>query len=505
MRFDLFRRHRIEPLWRKPPLSVTAGANWTDFTPSVIVSRTFLSASWAAKRVGTAARQRSAAMQRACRSTIDACGRVIPLLWFGIALGHAQQRFPDPPPLLTGTASIHGRVIDALSGKPIEGAEVRLVDDTIETETKEVRGRTVTTRQFMRAGKTLTGSDGEYGFDNIRDGPYRLSITHRLYLPSCRGPALVRSQCDVITVVADQRVNDANVPLSPAAVIRGRVLDKDGRPMHGATIRAEFANPMQQSANSVMSGPDGRFEIIAVPPGSPLIRVDPGGGFVWHRVMYYPGVHERDAALPVTVDAGAQVDIEIRMREIPSATIRTTLSGPDGFRIEKMTLANPDTRLLRRMTPAADGAASISDLDEGRYSIAAIATAGSETLAAYQLIIVGTGDYDVPMYLERTAILTGRVLVERGGTLPVNGVTVEAHWIASGGTKLDLTGPERVSLNPDGSFSMSGLFGRRQVQLFGLSDDWIVTAVRAGRSDVTSGIDLQPGSTTELTIVVSRK
>lgn len=445
-------------------------------------------------------------MQRACRLAIEACRRVIPLLWFGIALAHAQQRFPDSPPLLTGTASIHGRITDALSGKPIEGAEVRLVDDTIETETKEVRGRTVMTRQFMRSRKTLSGSDGHYGFDSIRDGAYRLFITHRLYLPSCRGPALVRAQCDVIMVVTDQRVDDANISLSPAAVIRGRVLDKDGRPMQGATVKAEFADPMQQSANSATSGPDGRFEIIAVPPGSPLVRVDPvGGGLVWHRVMYYPGVHQRDAALPVIVDAGAQVEIEIRMREIPTATIRTTLSGPEGYRIERMTLANPDTRLLRTMTVDANGAASIADLDEGRYIISATATAGSVTLAAYQLIIVGAGEYDVPMYLEPTATVTGRVVAERGGVRPTNGVIVEAHWVASGNTRLDLTGPERVAIAPDGSFSMSGLFGRRRVELFGLSDEWRVTAVRAGRSNVTSGIELQPGSTTELTIVVSRK
>jgi hypothetical protein len=236
-----------------------------------------------------------------------------------------------------------------------------------------------------------------------------------------------------------------------------------------------------------------------------LIRVDPPGGLAWHRVFYYPGVASRDDAELITAEPGAIVEIEFRARDLPTATIRTTLSGPEGFRVQKMTLANPDTRLLRSMTVAADGAASISDLDEGRYVIAATAEAGSKMLAAYQLIIVGEGDYDVPMRLEPTAALTGRVIVERGGTLSVDGLTVEAHWVASGNTKLDLEGPARVSIAPDGSFSMSGLFGRRQVQLFGLSDDWSVTAVRAGRSDVTSGIDLTPGSTTEITIVVLRK
>ena len=63
------------------------------------------------------------------------------------------------------------------------------MDSKIEQETKEVAGRTVTTRQFVRVGKTLTGSDGSYGFDDISDGAYRLYVTHRSYLPSCSRPA----------------------------------------------------------------------------------------------------------------------------------------------------------------------------------------------------------------------------------------------------------------------------------------------------------------------------
>ena len=413
--------------------------------------------------------------------------------------------FPEPPPLLTGTASVQGRVIDAHSGEPIAGAEVRLVDNTIETETREVRGRIVTTRNFVRSGTTLSDADGRYAFDGIRDGTYRLSVTHRLFLPSCRGPAMVRSECDVITIATDQRISDANMSLSPGGIIRGRILDRDGSPIEGATIKPEYSDPFTQSTNSVTSGADGRFEIRSLPPGQALVRIEPPGGRpAWHRVMYHPGVHARDEAQPVTTEAGKIVEIEINLRDIPTATIRTTLSGPDGFRVQRMTIANPDSSLLRSMN-VVDGAASIGDLDEGRYAISATATVGSNTFVAYQLIIVGSGEYDVPMSLAPTATVTGRIVVERGGAPPTSGVTVEAHWIASGGTKLDLTGPERVSPNPDGSFSMSGLFGRRQIQLFGMSDEWRIVAVRAGRSDVTAGIDLAPGSTTEISIVVARR
>ena len=411
--------------------------------------------------------------------------------------------FPEPPPLNTGTSSIRGRVIDAMTGKPIEGAEVRLVDTA---SVEEIRNSKVWTRSSARANKTLTGSDGSYAFDGIRDGVYRLFATHRMYLFSCSTPVVApRSQCDVIMVVPDQRIVDANVSLPPGGILRGRVLDKDGQPIEGANVKPEYEPLAQGGANSATSGADGRFEITSIPPGQMLIRVEPPGGRpAWHRTMYYPGVHLRDEAQLVTVEVGATVDIDIRLREIPTATIRTTLHGPEGFRVRSMTVVNPDTRMLRNVTVSDEGAALLADLDEGRYAIAVTAAAGSDTLAAYQLIVVGVADYDVPMQLEPTATVFGRVVVDRGGAPAFDGITVEAHWV-NDNLKLDLTGPERVSVGPDGSFSMGGLFGRRQFQLFGLSDEWRVTAVRAGRSDVTPGLDLAPGSSTEITIVVSRR
>ncbi len=401
-----------------------------------------------------------------------------------------------------GTSSIRGRVVDAQSGQPIEGAEVRLTDTKFEEETKDIDGRAVIMRSF-RVGKTTTGADGGFAFDGLKDGSYRLFVTHRWYMDSCLGLApMTRSQCFEMAVAADQHVTDANVLLSKGAMIRGRLLDKEGKPVARANLRLEMEE--RSVAVGARSDADGRFEIPSVPPGTMMLRIEPPGAkWAWHRVMYYPGVSSRADAQTITAEIGATVELDIRLPEIPVATIRTELSGPKGFRVQRMTIANPDTKMLINMKVSRAGVSEVTDLNEGRYAISARAVAGSKSLAAYQLIIVGSGEYDVPMQLAPTARVTGRVVVDRGGAPPLDDLSVEALWV-SGNTKLDLTGAERSAVGR-GSFSMQGLFGRRQFQLLGLPDDWRVTSVRAGRSDVTAGIDLAPGSTTELTIVVSRK
>ena len=117
-------------------------------------------------------------------------------------------------------------------------------------------------------------------------------------------------------MIADQRVTDANVSLQPGAIVRGRVLDKEGRPITGANLRTEFDQPRERPAAE--SDADGRFEITSISPGKMLIRVDPAGRAVWHRTMYYPGVHERDDALHVTAEVGKTAEIEIRLRDVRS-------------------------------------------------------------------------------------------------------------------------------------------------------------------------------------------
>ena len=71
---------------------------------------------------------------------------------------------------------------------------------------------------------------------------------------------------------------------------------------------------------------------------------------------------------------------------------------------------------------------------------------------------------------------------------------------------LDPLARDEGQVGADGSFTIDGLFGRRVFRVAGLPADWQMTAIRQGRSDITSsGIDLAPGTAIEISIVVAQR
>lgn len=400
------------------------------------------------------------------------------------------QKAPPLPPLLPGTSSIAGRVVDA-ADKPLEGAEVVI-------EVKPVP-LPPGSRPVRRVAKTLTDRDGLFEFREIAAGTYLVFATHRHHLPAtCVG----MTTCGEVEVAAGESRRDFHVQMRPAGIVTGRLIDFEGRPVAGAGVMAWFEGGHQPTGRPGISDADGRFEINGMRPGSSVIAAEVRGQSGVTRV-YYPGVVNLDEAQQFTIEPGNPLEIEIRIPEITEAAITANVSGPDGSRLDTLTLLRPQTR-MRLPLSTHDSVVTAINLRQGRYVIEALATADQERLAAFAVVELQSIDVEVPLHLQPAGKVSGKIVLERGGLPPVQGVRVAAVWTSDG---VDVKpSPDETSVGPDGAFGFPGLFGHRDFRVIGLPDTWQVTAIRAGRSDITAtGLDIESGSTTELTIVVARR
>jgi protocatechuate 3,4-dioxygenase beta subunit len=114
--------------------------------------------------------------------------------------------------------SLAGRVTEG--GRPLASAQLRLVP----------AGSDAIAMPFGQEGReTRTDGRGEYLFDGVEEGEYRLEIQH-----STRA----------MTHEAEARVREGETKLDvdlPVAIVEGRVTAKDGKPIAGVRVRAERA------------------------------------------------------------------------------------------------------------------------------------------------------------------------------------------------------------------------------------------------------------------------
>ena len=259
----------------------------------------------------------------------------------------------------------------------------------------------------------------------------------------------------------------------------------------------------------VISGDTGGFEMRRLTPGRILLRAEPGPGasrnaLVSHPPAYFPGVFDRRDARGIDRKAGQIIELDFHMPPVYIGSIKMIVSGPEGFTLDDVRVIRPEANWIRNVKIADDGVGYADNLREGRYIVSVRGRSGKSPLAAFRFVHTRRGETPVTLPLESTARVSGRIIAGPAGLPPLDSVRVVATW-TDGNSSLDPLARDESYVSADGSFTIDGLFGRRTFQVAGLPEGWQISAVRAGRSDVSSGIDLQSGSTTELTIVVSRR
>jgi 5-hydroxyisourate hydrolase-like protein (transthyretin family) len=246
--------------------------------------------------------------------------------------------------LLQGTAarqdrgSITGYIVKMGSGEPISKATVTL---------------SVFNGGRAQSYTATTTTNGQFAFQNLEAGQYRLSATRSGYVRMEYGARTPNRAGLPLTVNAGQSLANIVVSITPAGTITGRVFDRDGEPLANVMVEAlkyvyqegQRTLNVAQTARTNDLGEyrlfwlqPGQYFVSATPPegqrgallnalavagpgiagaigdlgnrgrggGPPVVRADdPGQSLEGYIPVYYPGTIDPQSAAPIKLASGA--------------------------------------------------------------------------------------------------------------------------------------------------------------------------------------------------------
>lgn len=168
-------------------------------------------------------------------------------------------------------AAIGGKVVNALTGRPIAGVRVEITDMPAAFE-QWLSIRKLSSAKWNslseRPDRTNTSPDGVFHFVDLPDGAYTLSFEH---LSS--GPRLGKAQ-RAFTVNRNNEgrisLSLVTIPLMPTGA-RGKIVDATNVPVCLARVRATGSD------EDTHSGPDGSYALTMLEPGARSLVISAPG------------------------------------------------------------------------------------------------------------------------------------------------------------------------------------------------------------------------------------
>jgi len=216
--------------------------------------------------------------------------------------------------------AIEGTVVDAVSGQPLRGAEVRLRGFTA--------GVSAPAAQSASAG---TDANGRFVFDGLAAGRFRLLASHDGYLDDNRDNPGLRGK--MLTVGPGQHVNDIVLRLVPNGAISGHITNEAGKPLRGVSVlamRSSYPRGHRElhDVAHVATDEAGEYRLPGLAPGKYYIRAKPPhslkakmGNDKAYVPLYYPAVSDQSRSVPLVLRAGEEL-AGIDMNFVPVHTVR---------------------------------------------------------------------------------------------------------------------------------------------------------------------------------------
>jgi protocatechuate 3,4-dioxygenase beta subunit len=454
--------------------------------------------------------------------------RVVPLE----AVDMAEVRGVSRP---SGGGSIGGRVIDAVTKAPIPGMRLSLVTGLDPS--------------------VYSDDDGRFLLTDVPPGQHTIYTFKAGYVSTIYGARRPDEPGTPISVAAGQQVTDIDFPIMKGASITGTVLDQYGLPMPDVEVGVrqyrwqpqgrELAALRMIGRSPPFTNAEGEFRIYGLSPGEYVIDAR-GGGMASTSPVTLTTQADLDAAagtgatpapmtamyapvsFPTQAEAargarlrlagGEERTVSLQLELVPIARVSGIVRSPDGQPAQRVSvqLVSTDPSLAvgtgsaRLGSSDETGTFTISSVLPGRYTLVARpSVTGNQQRAGLTgaLDLTVTGNLEgVILNLSPGQVLTGRVRTSGSiGPPTVPSLRVQATRIGEAVTAG--AQPAVASWDAEGRFTFVNLLpGRYRLTLIGPRNaevPAILSEAVEGTDRLNSGIDLKPGASVSVDVLVS--
>lgn len=332
----------------------------------------------------------------------------IVLLYVAVATLHATPQ-GDPESPIESKASVGGTVISAKTGEPLRGARVTLQPNG--------GGRR---RQDRK--QTTTDLNGQFLLRQLAAGQYALQAEKTGY------ETRRDTRIGQLKLAQDESKTKLVIPLRPAAVITGRILDSYGEPLAGAHVAALHRNfqPGSQEWNIVQIATTddlGEYRLYGLGMGNYIVGVSPPqepsqvGAFIFEQLpAFYPGVPTPEEAAPLKVKWGAELEaIDMKLAPAPATVVSGLLAEADtgealmGF----LTIETDDGVQLGNFQTTEDGRFALYGLPSTNLTISGMSRSDRQMhMARGKVRPSESGVEELELLVRSGGPLSGKVVLE---------------------------------------------------------------------------------------------